>query len=135
MKKGYLIHSEISSIIARMGHKDRLVVADAGLPIPEKIQRIDLAVTAGLPGFLPVITAILTELKVEKVILAQELLQVNPEFHQTLIELLKNSEQDLEIAYVTHERFKKETSDCKAVVRTGEVTPFANLILISGVTF
>ncbi|MCF7905318.1 MAG: D-ribose pyranase, partial [Candidatus Marinimicrobia bacterium] len=34
MKKVGILHPELSKAIAIMGHTDRLVVCDAGLPIP-----------------------------------------------------------------------------------------------------
>ncbi|HZW03833.1 MAG TPA: RbsD/FucU domain-containing protein, partial [Anaerolineaceae bacterium] len=39
-------------MIATLGHQDQLVIADAGLPIPDSTTRIDLALTAGVPTFL-----------------------------------------------------------------------------------
>ena len=51
MKKGTLLNSEISYLISRLGHTDAIVVGDAGLPIPDSTQRIDLALTHGVPGF------------------------------------------------------------------------------------
>ena len=43
MKKSALLNSELSYLIAKMGHTDTLKVGDCGLPIPQETQRIDLA--------------------------------------------------------------------------------------------
>lgn len=48
MKKGVLLNSSISSVIARLGHTDKITIADAGLPIPSSVERIDLALTQGI---------------------------------------------------------------------------------------
>ena len=49
MKKTTLLQSDLSYIIATLGHLDTLVIADAGLPIPAETVRIDLALTQGIP--------------------------------------------------------------------------------------
>lgn len=139
MKKSTLINSEISYVISKLGHKDSIVVGDAGLPISKHVQRIDVAISKGIPGFIPVLKAILTEQKIEKVILAEEIKDKNPTMHHEILSVLNTimQAQDLviEIEYLPHELFKKQTHDCIAAVRTGEFTPFANIILISAVVF
>ena len=72
MKKTSLLNSELSYIIATLGHLDTLVIADAGLPIPAETVRIDLALTEGVPGAIQTLKVVLEELQVERVILAEE---------------------------------------------------------------
>jgi len=122
-----------------MRHTDTLVIGDAGLPVPNHVMQIDLAVTKGIPDFMSVLKAVLTELRVEKVTLAEEIKTKSPELHKETIELIKNTEKEegitIAIEYIPHEEFKEETAYSKAVVRTGEFTPYANIILTSGVVF
>jgi D-ribose pyranase len=131
MKKGTLLNAPLSALIAQMGHTDRLVVSDAGLPVPEGVPHIDLAVSPGIPPFLKVTRAILTELEVESAIIAEEMEEVSPELCAALMELLG----DIPVETVPHERFKTETESARAVARTGEFTPYANIILSAGVVF
>ena len=135
MKKAFLLNSEITETIAKMGHTDSLVIGDAGLPIPDGTKRIDLAVSKGIPGFMPVLEAVLSEQKVEKIILAEEIKAASPQMHEAILKACKEAEPNLEIEYVSHEEFKATTQHSKAVVRTGEFTPYANVILVSGVVF
>lgn len=139
MKKGNLLNSEISYVISKMGHTDSLTIGDCGLPIPEVVQRIDLAVTKGLPEFIPVLLVILEELFIEKVILANEIITQNPELNNKIIEIIHKTEKKqnrtIEIDYVQHEEFKKKSTNSKAIIRTGEYKSYANIILVSGVTF
>ena len=58
MKKGVLLNANISMAVAQMGHTDALVIADAGLPIPESGWRIDMALTHGVPGFMQVVESV-----------------------------------------------------------------------------
>lgn len=139
MKKGNLLNSEISYVLSKMGHSDTITIADCGLPIPNDVQRIDLAVKKGLPEFIPVLLTVLEELFIEKVILAEEIIKANPELNNELIKIIKSVElqqkNNIDIKYIPHEKFKSTTEQSKAVIRTGEYKSFANIILISGVTF
>jgi D-ribose pyranase len=78
-------------------------------------------------------------MEVEGVVLAEELRTVSPEMHERLLGLLRETQKDrgreLDVAYVPHDEFKRGTEACKAVIRTGEFTPYANIILKSGVVF
>lgn len=131
MKKSLLLNSEVSAIIAQMGHTDMLTLGDCGLPI-NNTKRIDLALRRGLPGFLDTLDAVLTELCVEKVILSEEMKTVSPEMHRAV---LSRFQDDVAVEYVPHETFKELTQSTKAVIRTGECTSFCNVILVSGVAF
>ena len=131
MKKNGVINSELVRVIAEMGHKDSLVVSDCGLPIPEEVERIDLSLNKGYPEFLKVLKALLDDLIVEKAVLAAEIKEQSPELEEKILALLP----DVEVEYISHEEFKAATKNSRAVVRSGEITPFANIILISGVDF
>lgn len=131
MKKGRLLNSEITEVIAKMGHTDQLAIGDCGLPIPDETQRIDVALEKDLPTFLNTLDVVLNELEVEAVMIANETKVISENLLQAIKELI----QDIPIIYVTHEQLKDELKNCKAVIRTGEQTPYANIILKSGVVF
>ncbi len=139
MKKGTVLNSEISSVISRLGHTDTLVVCDAGLPVPSSTQRIDMALTQGVPGFMQVLEVVTTEMQVEAAIIAAEIQEHNPQLHETLLKHIEQLQQHqgntINVRYVTHEQFKKQTADSQAVIRSGECSPYANIILCAGVTF
>lgn len=131
MKKTTLLHAELSAVIARLGHGDMLVIGDAGLPIPDGPQRIDLAVTANLPRFIDVVKAVLSEMQVESAVIASELPGRNPEVDEGL----KRELGATPIAMMSHEAFKALSAKARAIVRTGEFSPYANVILRAGVVF
>jgi D-ribose pyranase len=131
VKKTGILNAEIAAVVARLGHMDTLTVGDAGLPIPAGPQRIDLVVKPGLPGFLDVLEVILQEMVVEKVIIAAEMENVSPDLRRQLIDRLG----DISIEEVPHEAFKEITQSSRAIIRTGEFTPYANVILVAGVAF
>ncbi len=131
MKKIGILNSEISKVISEMGHMDQIVICDAGLPIPAHVQRIDLALKEGTPSFMETLETVLTELQVEKVIYAQEMSQTSPQIKKLITEILPNVQHQS----VPHSEFKELTKKARAVIRTGEFTPYANIILQSGVVF
>ena len=131
MKKIGTLNQPLSAVIAGLGHMDQLVVADAGLPIPAGPERIDLALKEGLPGFVETLQVILEEVQVESAVVAEEMVSTSPQVYKRLAEMLG----DIPIMTIPHEEFKQRTGDTRAVVRTGEFTPYANVILIAGVVF
>ncbi len=139
MKKTTILNAQLSHIIAIMGHTDGLTICDAGLPIPIEQHCIDLALTKGIPDFLSVLQAVLSELFIEKIVLAEEIKKVNPQIEQQLLEIIHQTQiaqqNTIEIVYIPHSEFKQQSNQAKAVVRTGECTPYANIILYSGVPF
>lgn len=131
MKKIGIINSELSRLISELGHTDTIVIADSGLPVPPGVKRIDLALKKGVPGYLETLETVLEEMQVESYTVADEMEGANPE-------LLRRTEEALEGAKelsVSHEQFKALTRQAKAVIRTGECTAYANVILQAGVTF
>jgi D-ribose pyranase len=131
MKKSGVLNHRLADAIARTGHTQRLIIADAGLPVPPGVERIDLAVTPGLPGVVDVVRAIAAELQVEAIVVADELMQGNHELANEFRAIFPSAD----FSSVPHTTFKQLSQDAIAIVRTGECTPFANLMLISGVTF
>lgn len=131
MKKTALLNSQISEVISKMGHEDSIAIGDCGLPIPDQTRRIDIALIKNIPGFIETLRSILTELQIQEVIVAKETFDVSP----SIFNEIKKAVGDVKITFISHEELKSELKRCKAVVRTGEQTPYANVILKSGVVF
>lgn len=128
MKKIGIINAPISSVIACLEHTDMLTVADAGLPVPSSTQRIDLALKPGVPGFLETLEVVLTEMFVEKAFVSQDILVKSPMIYEGIKKLLG----DVPIETLPHQDFKLLTGSSKAIIRSAEYTPFANVILVAG---
>ncbi len=131
MKKTGILNSSLSEVISKMGHTDKIAIGDCGLPIPVCIQRIDLALEKNLPSFIDTLRVVLIELQVEEITLAREICESNKDIYEKIRCLMDG----IKITFVSHEELKAQLVDCKAVVRTGEQTPYANIILKSGVIF
>ncbi|ACL25768.1 D-ribose pyranase [Chloroflexus aggregans] len=131
MKKTLLLNSVLSELIASLGHGDMVVIGDAGLPIPPETRRIDLALCRGIPPLLETVRVIASEMQVEKALIATETGQRSPHIRDGLGQLLPNTPFE----EVSHEQLKALCRQARAVVRTGEYTPYANVILVAGVVF
>lgn len=132
LKKLGILNSDIAKVLTDLGHTDKIAIGDAGLPIPEGVKRIDLAIALSDPSFIKVLKAVLNDMKVEEVVLAEEIKEQNASQLEAIEAELVEEER---ITYVSHEEFKKQLKDVKAVIRTGEATPYSNIILQSGVLF
>ena len=133
MKKQGVLNSDISRVLSYMGHTDRIAIGDCGLPIPDEVERIDLALKFGVPAFMDVLRVVTEDMKVEKIVLAEEIKEQNEAVLQAIKELFEG--QEIEVEYVSHAELKQQTKECKSVIRTGETTPYANIILQSGCIF
>ena len=129
MKKSGILNPQLNRIISEMGHRDILIIADAGLPIPQEVERIDLTLKSGIPSFTEVLRAVLSELEIEEAYVAEEIKEKNPQILNLISSLLG------EVNYITHEELKELSKQARAIVRTGECSPYANIILISVVIF
>lgn len=147
MKKRGILNTELLGVVSDMGHGNMLFVVDRGFPFPvhDLTKKVDLAVGQNIPRFLEVVSVILEDLEIEKAIIANETETVSPAVYRDLVKVfksVKNKGQNIIIEKIPHERFKhlglrgaEEGEEVKAIVRTGEFTPYSNVILVSGVPF
>lgn len=137
MKRHGILNGDISQVLSYMGHTDRICIGDCGLPVPEGPKRIDLALRFGQPSFMEVLKEVAGDMKIEKIVLAEEIRTQNPEQLKAVEAFFAGLETGCmpEIEYVSHAQLKTLTQSCKAVIRTGETTPYSNIILQSGCIF
>lgn len=131
MKARGVINAQLAGLIAGLGHKDTFMVADAGMPIPKGVELVDLAVCGGVPTFRQVFDAIMGECVVEHYTLASEIESYNPE----LLAYLEGKLEGVERDEVPHDELKRLSAGVKFAVRTGEFTPYPNVICRAGVAF
>ena len=131
MKQDRILNPKLIRLIAAIGHTQTLVIADAGLPVPKGVLVLDLSLVRGVPSFQQVLDAVLEELVVEGCCLAEEMTQYNAELHQWVCSQMAGMPVD----HVPHETFKVMTQQAQAIIRTGETSKYANIILYAGVNF
>ena len=127
------LNAQLARVISEVGHTDLIVVTDAGLPIPQQVERVDLALTEGVPAFLEVVDTILAELEVEAATVPAEIAEKSPEMLDHLRSRLEP--RGIPLTLIPHVEFKARTSEARAAVRSGEFTPYANVLLQAGVVY
>lgn len=127
MKKNGILNASLNSHISRLGHGDLVVVADCGLPIPLDTPTVDLALVFGVPRFTDVLDALREDVVFEACVAASEAIS------ETAGDWI--AERFPGVEYVSHDELKKLVASAKVVVRSGEATPYANVILRCGVPF
>ncbi|MFR3392458.1 MAG: D-ribose pyranase [[Clostridium] scindens] len=134
MKKRGIINAQLSGLIAGLGHKDTFMIADGGMPIPKGVEIVDLALCGGVPSFRQVMDAVLTTKR------RWELLSLAAGGDQgkepgTLLSYIKEKLPDVESEMISHLELKDRSKNLKFAIRTGEFTPYPNIILRAGVAF
>ena len=127
-KKGGIYHPALNHILASAGHSDWITVADVGFPAPIGPERIDLGLTDGIPTVVDVLTAILAEFSVDRVLTAAEATSVAPERLAELRALLG----DIPLVQMDHLEIKRLAQTGRATIKTADMTPYANIIIVSG---
>jgi D-ribose pyranase len=147
MKTHGVLHNELAQLIARMGHGDMLVITDRGFPFPrhDLTTCIDLSIGRGMPSVVDVLKVVLEELEIESVIIADETKTVSPKTYaqfKAVLADVRNKGNDIVETNIPHPEFKDlvlngalERREVKGFVKCGEFTPYANIILVSGVDF
>lgn len=128
MKRGGILHPGISHLLASTGHTDYFTICDRGFPVPMGPERIDLALVEGIPTVLEVLRAVHEEFVIDRVVVAGEAELVSAGHVATLRELL-GSER---VMTVSHLELKELSQGARATIRTGDATPYGNIIVVSG---
>ena len=131
MKGQGILNAQLIREIAAVGHTQTITIGDAGLPIPQGTKVIDLAVVKGVPTFVDVLQAVCSELVVESYVYAVEAETANP----GIVKAMRCIMQDIPQRAVPHETLKEMSRHSNVIIRTGECTSYANVVLVAGVNF
>lgn len=131
MKKKGILNAQLSQYIAALGHMDTFLIGDAGMPVPRGVPIVDLALCANVPTFRQTLDAILEETVVEHYTLAREIEEKN----QPLLSYMREKLESIPCEMIPHTELKARSAEVKFAIRTGEFTPYPNVILRAGVAF
>ena len=127
LKKG-ILNPHINLLLSRVRHTNTLVIADRGFPFWPQVDTIDISLVDDLPKVLDVLRAVQTNFVIGKVWMAEEFLRVNDAAtQQAFIETLAG----VELAHEPHVELKRRVPHAIGLIRTGDTTQFANMILES----
>jgi D-ribose pyranase len=124
-----ILNRDIAAEISKLGHTDRLLIADAGLAIPNATRVIDVSLDVNVPTALDVLKVVLKNFSVEKVILSDATEAVSPTRKKDFLACFP---KDIPTESVPHPVFRDElTKQVKFAIRTGDFTANSNIILVS----
>jgi len=129
MLKTSILNPAINSLLSRIRHTNTLVIADRGFPFWPQIETIDISLVDDIPRVLDVVRAIRANFAAGQVFMAEEFVAANGsgvrlEFEQAL--------PGVPLIFEPHVQFKKRVPQAVGLIRTGDTTPYANMIVESG---
>jgi len=128
MLKGGILNPAINSLLSRVRHTNTLVIADRGFPFWPQIETIDISLVDDIPRVLEVLHALKENFSIGRVFAAQEFLAANtPQTASALDDALLG----IPITFEPHVELKKRVPHAIGLIRTGDTTQYANLILES----
>ena len=134
MRKGSPLYNQrLAAVVTGLRFDELIVVADAGLPVPDGVETLELALTQGKPSVRDVLEVLAQELVINEVIVAAETAKVNPSVTGTVDELFRT--QGVTVKAIPHDDIEKLLPTAKLIVQTGETTPYGNVLLAGGLDF
>jgi D-ribose pyranase len=129
MKEVGFLNGQVDAALNRQGHMDLMMVVDAGFPVPDHVELIDLALKPDTPSVPDVLAELCKVHSVEKLILAEETRSHNPSYFKKVTTSIW---KDAEIEVIPHTELKLRSHEVKTIIRTGDFTAWANIMLVSG---
>ena len=123
-----ILNPKILELLARVRHTNTLVIADRGFPFWPTIETEDISLVDGVPTVLQVLAAARQNFKVGKAWMAQEFLKQNNAKARAAFAVALRG---IELEHEPHVEFKKRIPHAIGIIRTGDTTQYANIILES----
>lgn len=128
MLKTGILNPQINSLLSRVRHTNTLVISDRGFPFWPMIETVDVSVVDGLPTVLQLLQAIRPNFHIGKAWMAEEFLKQN--YTKTRASFAKIL-QNIELKHEPHVEFKRRIPQAIGLIRTGDTTQYANIVLES----
>jgi len=128
MLKTGILNPHVNFLLSRVRHTNTLVIADRGFPFWPTIETVDLSLVDGVPTVLQVLAALRPNFQIGRAWMAQEFLQHNP---AATTAAFADALRGIEVGHEPHVEFKKRVPLAIGLIRTGDTTPYANMILES----
>lgn len=129
MQEVGIVNRELARVLAAQGHGDLLMVVDAGFAIPKGADVVDISLSENCPLVIDTLRELKKFFSVEKLIFANDTKAVSPSLFNSIRKLFGRS---VPVEMITHPQIKEMSAKVKAVIRTGDFTAYANVILVSG---
>jgi D-ribose pyranase len=123
-----ILNPQINSLLSRVRHTNTLVIADRGFPFWPMIETVDISLVDDVPTVLAVLGAIRPNFQIGKAWMAREFLEHNSAKTRSAF---AGALGGIELVHEPHAEFKKRVPRAIGLIRTGDTTQYANIILES----
>ncbi|HEX4770669.1 MAG TPA: D-ribose pyranase [Bryobacteraceae bacterium] len=128
MLKTGILNPAINSLLSRVRHTNTLVIADRGFPYWPGLETVDISLVDDIPRVLDVLRAVLPNFQIGNAFMAEEFrahntAQICQEFQRAI--------GPIPISFEPHVGFKKRVPQAIGLIRTGDTTQYANIIVES----
>lgn len=130
-KTNKILNPKLNSVISGMKWGEILIIADAGLPVPKQVDKLDLSICSGKPVLEDLLPLIKDSLVFDKVIVASEMEKANEKKFSYVKEMFGDKFETMGNLDWEEQLLPKAT----LVVQTGETTPYGNVIFVAGLDF
>jgi D-ribose pyranase len=128
MLKSGILNPALASLLCRFRHTNWLVIADRGFPFWPQLETVDISLTDDIPTVRQVLAALRENYNIGAAIMAAEFSRENaPGMLKDYQALLSGAK----IKFVPHTEFKKRTPSAIGLIRTGDTTPYGNILVQS----
>ena len=128
MLKTGILNPHVLDLLARFRHTNTIVIADRGFPSWPQIETVDLSLVDNVPTVLQALAAVRAQCIVGKAWMAKEFLKNNDIRTQASF---ATAFKGVALTREPHVDFKKRVPGVIGLIRTGDTTPYANVILES----
>lgn len=128
MLKVGILNPAVNSLLSRVRHTNTFVIADRGFPFWPMIETVDLSLVDNIPTVLDVLCAIRPNFVIGRVSMAEEFLKHNTAETQNRFRAALDG---LALDVEPHVTFKKRVPNAIGLIRTGDTTQYANMIIES----
>jgi D-ribose pyranase len=128
MIKTGILNPQLLSLLARVRHTNKLVIADRGFPFWPQIETVDLSLVDGIPTVQQVLAALRSNFIIGEIYMAQEFLDNNPP--QVRDEFARGS-AGIPAHFEAHVELKQRVPTAIGLIRTGDTIQYANMVLVS----
>ena len=128
MLKTGILNPAINSLLSRVRHTNTLVISDRGFPFWPQIETVDISLVDDIPKVLDVLRAIRANFVSGLAFMAEEFLSANGNDVRLAFEQALSG---VPLVFEPHVQFKKRVPHAIGLIRTGDTTQYANVILES----
>jgi len=128
MLKTGILNPQINALLSRVRHTNTVVIADRGFPFWPQVETIDISLVDDVPRVLDVLKAIRANFNIGRVVMADEFLthnsaQMRKKFDAAL--------DGIPLVFEPHTELKQRVPAALGLIRTGDTTQYANMIIES----